>query len=429
MEKRICGFLEKEGIFSDNWDWREETSRYREEMNRGLRGRGSLRMMPSYLGVPKELPKNKPVVALDAGGTNLRIALVTFPQSGAPLVEQIQSMAMPGSEKEISAGAFFEKLAEYLAPYLKQSDQIGFCFSYTIEIQPDLDGIVAEMAKQIQIQGLEGVKIAEGLQRALEKQGTPAKRIVLLNDSTAVLLAGAMLYGNQCSDILGFILGTGINAAYFESAKNISKISSTSSEKMAINMEASRYNRIPGGKADALFDSTLKDPGRYAFEKRVSGRYLGGLALTVIKEAGKEGLLSPACTERVEKLQDLSTKDLEKFIACKTEGALAGLCGEEQDRQILLRMIEAVLDRAAKLVAIHLSSVILQTGKGKNPDEPIGILAEGSTFQRFLFYQRKIKGYLAEILKENSLHAEFFAAEHTALLGAVAAGLSESIVQ
>ena len=64
-------------------------------------------------------------------------------------------------------------------------------------------------------------------------------------------------------------------------------------------MEASRYNRIPGGKADALFDSTLKDPGRYAFEKRVSGRYLGGLALTVIKEAGKEGLLSPACTERV----------------------------------------------------------------------------------------------------------------------------------
>ena len=91
MEKRICGFLEKEGIFSDNWDWREETSRYREEMNRGLRGRGSLRMMPSYLGVPKELPTNKPVVALDAGGTNLRIALVTFPQSGAPLVEQIQS--------------------------------------------------------------------------------------------------------------------------------------------------------------------------------------------------------------------------------------------------------------------------------------------------------------------------------------------------
>ena len=79
------------------------------------------------------------------------------------------------------------------------------------------------MAKQIQIQGLEGVKIAEGLQRALEKQGTPAKRIVLLNDSTAVLLAGAMLYGNQCSDILGFILGTGINAAYFESAKIFQK--------------------------------------------------------------------------------------------------------------------------------------------------------------------------------------------------------------
>ena len=84
----------------------------------------------------------------------------------------------------------------------------------------------------------------------------------------------------------------------------------------------------------------------------------------------------------------------------------------------------------AKLVAIHLSSVILQTGKGKNPDEPIGILAEGSTFQRFsVSISGKSKGIFAEILKENSLHAEFFAAEHTALLGAAAAGLSESIVQ
>ena len=238
------------------------------------------------------------------------------------------------------------------------------------------------------------MKIAEGLQRALEKQGTPAKRIVLLNDSTAVLLAGAMLYGNQCSDILGFILGTGINAAYFESAKIFQKFLPHRLKKMAINMEASRYNRIPGGKADVLFDSTLKDPGRYAFENRVSGRYLGGLALTVIKEAGKEGLLSPACTERVEKLQDLSTKDLEKFIACKTEGALAGLCGEEQDRQILLRMIEAVLDRAAKLVAIHLSSVILQTGKGKTRRTDRNFSGGPLPFRDFCSISGKSKGIL-----------------------------------
>ena len=39
MEKRMCGFLEKEGIFSDNWDWREETSRYREEMEPGRAGK------------------------------------------------------------------------------------------------------------------------------------------------------------------------------------------------------------------------------------------------------------------------------------------------------------------------------------------------------------------------------------------------------
>ena len=57
-------------------------------------------------------------------------------------------------------------------------------------------------------------------------------------------------------------------------------------------------------------------------------------------------------------------------------------------------MIEAVLDRAAKLVAIHLSSVILQTGKGKNPDEPIGILAEALPFRDFCSISGKSKGIL-----------------------------------
>lgn len=429
MEENVRSFLKKEGILSQNWVWKAEISRYLREMEQGLSGYGSLKMLPSYLGKPEEVPKGEPVIALDAGGTNLRIALVTFPEMGEPVVERLQTLPMPGSREKITVETFFETLAIQLKPYLKASEYIGFCFSYPVEIQPNLDGTVLEMAKQIQIQGIHGCNIADELQKSLKKLGVSAKRVILLNDSTAVLLAGTLLYKEKCSEIIGFILGTGMNAAYFETVDNITKVTDFVYHEMAINMEASCYDQIPGGMADCKYDKTLSDPGEFLYEKRVSGRYLGGLVLMVLKNAADEEFLSAFCAQQVKKTDFLSTANISEFLSCQSKGTLAQLCREEEDRQIFLQIIDAVLDRAAKLVAIHLASVIIKTGKGKNSDKPIGILVEGSTFHKFEIYQQKIKWYLKSILDERNLTVSFFFTENAALLGAAVAGLSNSIIK
>ena len=57
-------------------------------MRAGLRGEGGLPMLPTYLTPQARVPENTPVAVLDAGGTHLRTAVVTF-CDGAPLVSRL----------------------------------------------------------------------------------------------------------------------------------------------------------------------------------------------------------------------------------------------------------------------------------------------------------------------------------------------------
>lgn len=48
-------------------------------MPRSLEGKnGALPMLPTYLSLSNEIEEGVPVIVLDAGGTNLRVALVTI---------------------------------------------------------------------------------------------------------------------------------------------------------------------------------------------------------------------------------------------------------------------------------------------------------------------------------------------------------------
>ena len=78
------------------------------EMTRGLNGEpSSLAMIPTYIETAQEVPRGQPVIALDAGGTNLRVAAVTFDQSGKAVVEDLARHRMPGIDEEIGKEEFF----------------------------------------------------------------------------------------------------------------------------------------------------------------------------------------------------------------------------------------------------------------------------------------------------------------------------------
>ena len=70
----------------------------------------------------------------------------------------------------------------------------------------------------------------------------------------------------------------------------------------------------------------------------------------------------------------------------------------KEDAAGLFYLIDALIERAAKLTAINLSSTALKCGKGQHPCRPICIVAEGTTFYRLTSMRQKVEYYLKQYL-------------------------------
>jgi hexokinase len=126
--------------------------------------------------------------------------------------------------------------------------------------------------------------------------------------------------------------------------------------------------------------------------------------------------------------EDLQTKDVNDFL-CSPCGSnpLAEICAARTitDRVTVLYLLDGLIERAAKLVAALLSSVVLRTDKGKNPCEPVCITAEGTTFYELKSLKAKIESYLRSFLQEqHGRYMEIVNVDNATLIGAAIAGLT-----
>ncbi|MHC5143124.1 MAG: hexokinase family protein, partial [Planctomycetota bacterium] len=254
------------------------------------------------------------------------------------------------------------------------------------------------------------------------------KGIVLLNDTVATLLAGVGYKKRTFSSYIGFILGTGTNACYVEKNQNISKESQFDSDgSMIVNTESGGVEGIHRGKLDIVFDQTTNNPGVHAFEKMISGAYLGPLALLIMKKAADDGLLSVQTADVIRSITDLDTKDLNDFMFYAFgDNPLAKACadGSSQDRQFLYTVSERLVERAAKLTAINLTAMAIKSQQGTDPVRPICIVAEGTTFYNMKNLRSGVEFYLKQYLEnDRGIYTEIVMVENATLIGAAKAGL------
>ena len=435
--ERVGDFLRRNSMHHDTIDFNQNVERFIEEMERGLAGQGgSLPMIPTYISMTDDVPRNKPVIVIDAGGTNLRVCVVRFNDDGEAVVSDFQNHPMPGTQGEMDRDTFFRTMADYLAPVLHKSKRIGFCFSYPVEIQPNRDGKLLFFTKEVKVNGVNGEMLGEGLMSAIEAKGFPRpESVVILNDTVAALLGGRAALPNRVFEsYIGFILGTGTNTCYIENTRNITKLPSISAQdgNMLINVESGGYECAPRGAFDEAFDTATVNPGRYAFEKMISGGYQGGLFQTVIGKCVESGLFSAPFADAFGKIDTLVSKDIDDFLfhPKSKKSVLAMCCGlddSEQtrtDRYTLYAIIDIIIERAAKLVAINLTVAVTKTGKGQDPLFPVLIAADGSTFYKSKLFRGKLDTYLVKYLNgERGLYCEFVKAENANLVGSAIAGL------
>ncbi|MDR3120191.1 MAG: hexokinase, partial [Clostridiales bacterium] len=326
----VNDFLKKYGMFPGDIDPEAICADFESEMDRGLssyQSGGSLMMLPTFIKIEDTIPVAEPVIVIDAGGTNLRTALVHFDRDLNCAIEEFRNHPMPGANGAISKEAFFETLYEYLEPLLDRSDRIGFCFSYPTAIMPNRDGKVLAMSKEIRVDGLIGEPVNQNVHDAIRAHRPSARKsIIQINDTAATLLGGKAAYpGRFFESYIGLILGTGTNTCYIENCANVKKLGEVEmtpeqtaaygpGNSMLINVESGNFNKAPRSAFDISLDEKTKDPGRYMFEKAMSGGYQGLLLTEVLHKAAADGLFSAEACARFAAIEGLEARDIDTFL-------------------------------------------------------------------------------------------------------------------
>ena len=418
--EKALAFLDEHGMTAERIDPLAEARRMVEDMEDGLRRDGAvLPMIPTYLRTDGQVPLGACAAVIDAGGTNFRAGLMRMTETG-PVISRLVKKKMPGIGQPASWEEFISFVADAVEPLMDETDDIGFCFSYSADITPEIDGQVIRIDKEVVITGSEGKLVGASLIAELERRGISGKHCVILNDTAAVLLGGsAALDKSRIGGLIGQVSGTGTNTCCVLPLRRIAKLGREENTGILVNLESGMYDKLPRGDFDLLMDRQSNNPGMKWLEKLTAGVYLGELARLMLVKAGEDALLAPGTKLSLDALGRFDSAVLDAW-AC---GERLELCAAEDDRAFLQTLAKELFQRSARAMCANLLAILLLTGEGSNPARPVIICAEGSLVQKGRCYRPALESLLARYTGELGRHVRLQIGEETTLPGAGAAAL------
>jgi len=429
LKYEVTLFLRNNGMDHGDIDFENESNKFAKHMEEGLINKSDLKMIPSYIDIDGGFTYNEPVIAIDAGGTNFRRAVVTMKENEV-LIENLEVFPMPGIKGEITKEEFFDCIVSYIEPILDRSNKIGFCFSYPVEILPNADGKVISLTKEVKVANIKNVELGKTLLTHIEKAGySQKKKVIVLNDTTAVLLSGIGVSGKtKCDGYIGLILGTGTNTCYQEVNEDIKKNDKlvNKSGTTLINIESGGYSAASRGLIDEILDSKTSNPGEQQFEKMISGAYQGELVYETLKKAGEENVLTLKFLESITNSCRITSKNVSDFCNDRySDDSIIGLKlnnhGTEVDRTKTFYLVDAIIERAAKLLAINCKAILIKMGSGRNPCKPVCLTIDGSTFYGSQSFRRKFDFYIKQNLENKGYYVKRIQVENGTLIGSTMA--------
>ncbi|TFK29323.1 hexokinase [Coprinopsis marcescibilis] len=280
------------------------TKGFLEEMELGLANYGKpLAMIPTFVSGVPDGSETGTFLALDLGGTNLRVCEVVLNGDKTfSLVQQkfkVSETLKTGEAKALfdyiadSVDAFLTTHAttEYNSPKTAPADvapdvvYLGFTFSFPVDQTALGAGKILTWTKGFSTKNAVGHDVVQLLQDAFNRKNMHVKCVALVNDTVGTLLTHAYTAGGSH---IGAIFGTGTNGAYVEDLEKIKKYNGPANKggTMIINCEWGAFNNSKSHLPITPYDNTIDrlsiNPGFQVFEKFISGMYLGETARQII---------------------------------------------------------------------------------------------------------------------------------------------------
>jgi len=386
---------------------------FQDEMRSGLAGApSSLKMLPTYADNPTGRERGS-VLALDLGGTNVRVLRAGLGGDGRPPSLESDKFKLEQEHIVSDAEVLFGAIARFIGRFLSRRGlagpfDLGFTFSFPIR-QLGIDrGELIIWTKGWAAAGVVDRDVVALLNRALAREGLERVRVVSLNNDTTGTQVARAYFDFACD--AGCILGTGTNACYRELTAAVGKpLGTYAGEAMIVNMESGNFNReLPRNRFDALLDGNSENPGEQGEEKMVSGKYLGELVRLVVADLASSGLLyggrPPALfaepglfgSEHVCAAKADVSEGADEVRALLAGLGAAGTGAEEADA--VRRVGWIVSTRAARIAAAVLAATIAKGDPAL--DRPHTVAVDGSVFEKHPGFKEDMERAFLELWPE-----------------------------
>lgn len=357
-------------------------------------------------------------LAIDLGGTNLRIIKVTL--TGDSKYNSIsEKYPIPNSVRKGTAKMMFMFIARRVHNFvhkqfrkpIQRKIPLGFTFSYGAKQEAINHGILQSWSKGFDVSGVEGQDVVTLLQKALNQLKTPVNVISLINDTTGTLVAS--MYCDP-QTVMGCIFGTGVNGAYYENMGNIGAVWEKRQNDvhfndplMAINCEYGAFDNnwmlLPRTKYDLHIDRKSPRPGEQLYEKMIAGYYLGELLRLILIDYYSRGLIFVG--QNVEKLMipyimDTSfPSNIEKHSG-NTVGAIFmkyfRLQTTVNERAVIYKLCVNIGTRSARLSAVAIAALLKKQGVTSG-----NCACDGSVFNKYPLFKERVIEALGDIFQIN----------------------------
>ncbi|KAL1283360.1 Hexokinase [Trichinella pseudospiralis] len=389
------------------------------EMTSGLAGGlkdSTIAMLPSFVPVLPDGTECGKYMAIDLGGTNLRVMLMHIAPNADDSTAESCNFRMPQNAMTGTGEELFDFIASCMESVLRNKNlldepiKMGFTFSYPCDQTSLRSAKLLRWTKGFNASGVEGEDVVKLLQTAIHKRNLKITVMALMNDTVGTQVATAHDM-RQCE--LGVIVATGTNASYMEDVKKIPKLKGVDFpyEKMIIDTEWGGFG--DGGEAefiktqyDRIVDERSVHPGVQCFDKMVAGMYMGELVRLVIEKLVKGNLIFRGVgSQLLFTPNTFPTKFISEILAdeggnmVQTRQILDELGIETyvySDLLVLREVCMTVSRRSANLCAAAIACVLNRIGKKK---AIVGI--DGSTYRFHPFLHSWVKDKVRELLDPN----------------------------
>ncbi|KAK8120989.1 hypothetical protein PG999_005109 [Apiospora kogelbergensis] len=428
-------------------------------------------MLPSYNHLLPSGRETGQFLALDVGGSTLRVALVELRSREKPGSEcsivRIDSFKITPELKLLKGMAFFDWMASRIKDVLSEGAAqerepdsplpMGLAWSFPVEQTSLGGGLLLGMGKGfLATEGLLGQDLGAIIESACEKVGLNVQLGAIVNDGSATLLSQAYIHE---STRFGLILGTGTNIAVHlpVSAFGRTKFGKRpdswfdSASHVIVNTELGMFGKdiLPMTRWDKLLSAAHPRPEFQPLEHFVAGFYLGEICRFALIEAIEEtGLLGGVVPPSLEKPYSLDTATLSMIEADQTptfDTALAYFAATHpstvkptvSDLTAIRTLASFISRRSAAILAASVFSLwetpgmrlrhhplLVAETAAEHALERTKVAFNGSVIEHYPAYQAHCQRYIDALVGGQSRHRgaiELVPALESSILGAAVA--------